>query len=643
VSLGQSEKRTDNLGKRFRNVLLYPFAQRCTISRYYPFGWNHAVFFWVFLILVVTNIYTILNGLFPNVIALSKLPNGLQYTLNVVFDIAWVIALASIIVSLIRRVWLRPRYTLPMSPDAAITMSLFVMLMIGYYGIHASQIAQGSDEAALYLPISNILADSIFSGANAAVTNIFWWIHATALMIFMVYMAYTKHTHMLASIPNVFFGSIARINTLPMIDFANAKSLGVGQIDQFRWKDLLDAFACTECGRCMDNCPATATQKPLDPRSIIHDIKYNVARNGQLLLKKKEAVLPLIGHNNDGTISEDALWACTTCGACMEMCPVSIEHIPKIVGMRRYLVQEKSQFPEELGKLFENIKQRSNPWGLPPPERAKWAMPLRGKPFIPNKTEYLFYVGCAGAFDARARQTTLAIARILDAAGLSWGILGMQEKCCGDSVRRLGHEFNYDRMVKENLKLFDDKGIKKIITACPHCFNTLKNDYAQYGAKLEVMHYSELVGDLMQQGKLQLNNNTTLGKVVFHDSCYLGRYNGIYESPRETLAALNGTAPIEMDRNHDRSFCCGAGGGRMWVEEKIGKHINIERVEEALKKDPDIICACCPYCITMFEDGLKDKKTGEKVKVMDLAEMVAGALKENKPAGAVPAVNNPRA
>jgi len=310
----------------------------------------------------------------------------------------------------------------------------------------------------------------------------------------------------------------------------------------------------------------------------------------------------------------------------MEVCPVHVEHVREIIDMRRSLVQLEAKFPEELLGFFENMEQRSNPWGIAPGDRAKWAAGIDAKPFEASKTEYLLYVGCAGAFDARNRRTSLAVAKILSAAGISWGILGGDELCCGDSLRRLGNEYVFDRMVRENTKMFEERGVKKVVTQCPHCYSTLKNDYRQYGIELEVIHHSQLTNTLLQEGKLKLNGSTDLGSVVFHDSCYLGRYNGVYEAPREAIASITSQPPIEMGRNYNRAFCCGAGGGRMWMEESIGKRINVARVEEALEEDPETICVCCPYCMTMFEDGLKDKNAEDRVRVLDVAEIVAGAL-----------------
>lgn len=632
VTLGTAENRFNNIGKRIWGTLIPSFFQRCAITRRYPFGLNHAILFWCFIILLIANTEFLLHGLAPNYISLSKLPDGAYYTLAFIIDLVSLLALLAICAAVIRRLAFPPRYIAARSRDAFTILGLIASLMIANFGLHASVIAQGSEKAAQYMPVSSFVASIFMSGASAGslawLANFFWWVHAIVLLSFLCYLPYSKHMHIIAAIPNLFFRSTEKITTQPREEFQKDKPLGVGQVNQFRWKDLFDSYACTECGRCQDNCPATLTDKPLNPRLVIHDIKVNLLKNGPLLVKKKGVKLPLIGDDKEGSISEDAIWSCTTCGACMEVCPVFIEHVPKLVGMRRNLVQEQSKFPEELGKFFENMRKRSNPWGIAPTDRAKWATGINAKPFEAGKTEYLFYVGCAGAFDARDRLVTMAIAKILDAADISWGILGRDEKCCGDSVRRLGYEFVFDRMVKENITTFQKKGVNKIITGCPHCFSTLKNDYHQYGVEWEVIHHTELVNKLIKEGKLKLNGSSALGNVVFHDSCYLGRYNEIYEAPREVLAAVNGKAPIEMGRHHNRGFCCGAGGGRMWMEESIGKRINIERVEEALKEAPKTICVCCPYCMTMFEDGLKNNKEAvDKVKVLDLAEIVAGALK----------------
>jgi len=633
VTLGKADNRFNNIGKRIGNMLFQAFVQRCTVSHGYRFGLNHLVLFWCFMLLLIANTEFLFNGVFPDYIDLSLLPAGLYYALSFIFELVSLLALLAVCLAVIRRLVFPPSYIVARSLDAFVILGLIAALMIAFFGMHASEIAQGGEEAARYMPISSFAASTFFSGVPAGslvgYTSFFWWIHAIVLLAFLNYLPYSKHMHILTSIPNCFFKSLTKVNTQSREEFKEGNTFGVERVDQFTWKDLFDSYSCTECGRCTDSCPATFTEKPLNQRLVIHDIKVNLLKNGPLMFRNKDSVLPLIGdgQEQEGSVSEDVIWECTTCGACMEVCPVSIEHVSKIVDMRRNLVEMKAKFPEELLAFFESMEQRSNPWGIAPGERVKWAAEIDAKPFEAGTTEYLFYVGCAGAFDARNRRTTLAVAKILDAAGISWGILGKDELCCGDSLRRLGNEFVFDRIARENIKLFAERGVTKIITQCPHCYSTLKNDYRQYGAELEVSHHTELINSLLKEGKLELNQTNNLGKAVFHDSCYLGRYNNIYEAPREVFASATGQMPVEMGRHHDKSFCCGAGGGRMWMEEAIGKHINVARVEEALKEDPGTICVCCPYCMTMFEDGLKDKDAVDKVQVLDLAEIVARALK----------------
>ncbi len=627
VLRGRPDNRFDAFGKRFWNMLFYAFGQRRVVSK--PFGINHFVLFWAFMVLLIANAEFLLNGLTPDVISYSRLPDGAYFTLACIFDIVSVLALLSVILAVIRRLTFPPPHTEARSRDAFIILSLVGFLMIAFFGMHASEIAQGTERAAAYMFISNFGASIIPSGASAGsletAAGVFWWIHAVVLLAFLNYLPYSKHMHVLASIPNCFFKSLEKIKTQPREEFTRDNTFGVGQVDQFTWKGLFDSYSCTECGRCSDVCPATFTGKPLEPRLVIHDIKVNLLKNGA---RNSEAALPLIGGDGEGSVSDEVLWECTTCGACMEVCPVFIEHVPRIVDMRRHLVEMKAKFPEELLTLFENMEQRSNPWGIAPAERTKWAADINVQPFEAGKTEYLFYVGCAGAFDARNRHTTLSVAKILDAGGVSWGTLGRDELCCGESLRRLGNEYVFDRMARENIKMFEEKGIKKIITQCPHCYSTLKNDYKQYGIDLEVVHHTEFINHLIKEGKLKLRASGDAGNVVFHDSCYLGRYNLIYDAPRQVVAAATGQAPTEMERNRDNGFCCGAGGGRMWMEEKEGTLINVARVEEALEKKAETICVCCPYCMTMFDDGLKDKDAADKVQVLDLAEIVAKALPE---------------
>ncbi|MHB9022776.1 MAG: (Fe-S)-binding protein [Armatimonadota bacterium] len=622
VALGKREDRISEPVARFWDMLLYAFFQKRVISR--PYGYNHFLIFWAFIILVIANAEFVINGIFPR-ISLSLLPFGVHAAFALLFDLISLLTLAAIALAVARRLFFPPKYIEARSRDAFIILSMIGLLMVAFFGTHAGDIiAHPGELINKFMPISGAVA-VLLPGISEAWTVGFWWAHAVILLAFLNYLPYSKHMHILTAIPNCFFRSRVKVNTLPRETFEMGKAFGGGQVDRFTWKDLFDSYSCTECGRCSDVCPATNTGKPLNPRLVVHDMKVNLLANGPKMAGGGTPTMPLIGEG-EGSVEEEAIWACTSCGACMQVCPVFIEQMPKILHMRRHLVEMEAKFPVELINLFENMEQRSNPWGIAPAERAKWSANIDVQPFS-AETEYLFYVGCAGAFDSRNKAVTLAVAAILDAAGVFWGVLGKDEKCCGDSLRRLGNEYVFDRMARENVQQFTDLGVKKIITQCPHCFSTLKNDYRQYGFEGEVIHHSELIQQLIAAGKLKLDQVDGLGKVVFHDSCYLGRHNDVYAAPREVVQAATGSAPAEMQRNRENSFCCGAGGGRMWMEENLGTRINLERVREALAENPETICVSCPYCLTMFEDGLKDEGADERIQVKDIAEVVAAGLK----------------
>ena len=634
ISLGKPEERCDNLGARFSDMLLYAFAQKRVLAK--PFGFNHFIIFWSFLILLIANTEFILNGLFPRSIKLIMLPFELYVPLAFMIDIASLLALIAVTVAAVRRL-VAPPYPEARTPEAFFILFLIAMLMLASFTLNASELAaymqkSGADpasflgEARKVMPVSALLAGILPTLQLGTIHAVAWWAHALALMAFICYLPNSKHMHILTAIPNCLFHRLEKPNTQPRENFTPGNTFGIDRVDRYSWKDLLDSFSCTECGRCQKVCPASITGKPLNPRAVIHDIKINLLENGTALKSGGTLQLPLIGENGEGSISEESIWGCTTCGACMEACPVFIEQMPKIIELRRHLVESDAKFPEELLNLFENMEGRSNPWGIAPSERTKWCSQLNVKPFEKGTTEYLFYVGCAGSFDSRAKHVSVALTQLLDKAGISWGILGKDEKCCGDSLRRLGNEFVFDKMAKENVAMFIERGVTKVITQCPHCFSTLKNDYRQYGLELEVIHHSELLRNLVRDGRLTVSNAThEMGATVFHDSCYLGRHNDVYDAPREVLAAATGAVPVEMERSRSNAFCCGAGGGRMWMEEHVGERINITRVKEALEQKPDTICVACPYCMTMFEDGLKDVKA-DNVRVRDVAEVMAEAV-----------------
>jgi len=623
TALGRPDQRLDNLGQRIGDTLRYAFAQKRVLAK--PSGLIHVAIFWCFLVLMIANSEFILHGLFPS-ISFTRLPDSLFMPLMQMIDVVSLITLLAVTAAALRRI-VAPPYPEARTFEAFFILFLIAVLMLASFGVNAAKIStmHGStlQLAQAIMPVSSWFAPCIPHGMGKLVHDLSWWAHALVLLLFMNLLPLSKHFHIITAIPNVFLRR--QEHYLPeREEFRAGNRFGSDQIDGYTWKELLDAFTCTECGRCQMACPADQTGKPLNPRSLIATIKHNLMKNGPALKAGQPAGIPLIGEGED-SISEEAIWSCTTCGACLQACPVFIEQMPKLLPLRRHLVEMEARFPVELLNLFENMEGRSNPWGIAPTERGKWAALLGERPFETGTTEYLFYVGCAGAFDARIKQVTLALAQLLDAAGVSWGILGKDEKCCGDSVRRLGNEYVFDKLAQENVALFQERGIKKVIVQCPHCLTTLKNDYQQYGLELEVIHHSQLLLHLVQDGRLKLPQQVDPGRLVYHDSCYLGRHNGIYDEPREAISLATGREPLEMPRNREEGFCCGAGGGRMWLEEFTGERINLVRTKEALEQKPDMICTACPYCLTMFDDGVKDLNE-EKVQVKDIAEVMAEAV-----------------
>ena len=614
VRLGQATDRTSNFSVRLGTMFRDAVGQSRVIRG--PFGINHAMLFWSFLALMLLNAEFLLNGLFPAV-SFGALPAGLYALLTNIFDLVSVLVLVAVAAALLRKVF-NPPFPESRSFEAFAILSMIGVLMLAYFCLHGAEIALGEAKSASF--ISVIVANGLKTASPEYLHSFYvtsWWVHAVVLLTFLNYLPYSKHMHVLTAIPNVFFRNLEKPILVERETFEKGRKFGVSRVDEFSWKDLLDSFTCTECGRCQNNCPAHLTDKPLNPRELMHMIKDNLNANGKGL-KNGEVKVPLIG----GSVSKEAIWSCVTCGACIAACPVFIEHLPKLVKMRRYLVEMESDFPEELLNLFENMEQRSNPWGIAPSERVKWCSMLNLNEFSAD-TEYLLYVGCAGAFDSRNKQISLAVTQILDKAGVSYGILGKEELCCGDSVRRLGNEYLFNQMAEKNVKLLKEKGVKKVITQCPHCLTTLKNDYRQFGIELEVIHHSEMIDRLIKEGKIEIKNKDSQ-KIVFHDSCYLGRHNDVYEAPRSVIKET-GAELLEMERNRDKSFCCGAGGGRMWMEENLGTRINTSRVQQALDTEPDSICVSCPYCMTMYEDGLKDLEK-ENVRVQDIAELTIRSL-----------------
>ena len=502
-------------------------------------------------------------------------------------------------------------------------------------------------------------------GTNSVLEATFIVAQVGVVMAFLVIVAYSKHLHIFLAPVNVLFGrKPSALRALePMrsggkvLDFEEADPdtdvFGLGKIEDFTWKGLLDMGTCTECGRCQSQCPAWATGKPLSPKQVILDLRDHAFAKAPWLLagsdearekltaeQKAEAERPLVGKDG-GVIDPDVLWSCTNCGACVEECPVDIEHIDHIDGMRRYQVLIESAFPVEAAGMLKNLENKGDPWGMGEARRAEWMTELDFEiPVVDGKVdpdiEYLFWVGCAGALEDRARKTTKAIATLLHTAGVKFAVLGPAETCTGDPARRIGNEFVYSMLAQQNIETLNEAAPKTIVASCPHCFNTIANEYPQLGGNYEVIHHTQLLARLVEQGKLT-PVTAVQEKLTYHDPCFLGRHNKVFTPPRQILEAVPGIAAEEMHRCKNRGFCCGAGGARMWMEERIGKRINTERIEEALALDPDTISTACPYCLVMLGDAINEKKSSGQAKdtleVIDVAQLLARSV---RPAGNQP-------
>jgi Fe-S oxidoreductase len=479
------------------------------------------------------------------------------------------------------------------------------------------------------------------SGVNSVLETTFLVLNIAIITGFLVFVSYSKHLHIVAAPINVAtsrrpraLGGLDKTPDMDMEHVSEDTVFGVGLVEQFSWKQMLDFVTCTECGRCQSVCPAWTTGKPLSPKLVIMGLRDNMFSSANRLLAAGsadgEAPAGALETLVPNTIEDDVLWSCTTCGACVEECPVDIEHIDAIVDMRRYEVLMESRFPTEAGLMLRNIENQGDPWGLGQSKRTDWT---QGLPFevpvvtgtIPDDVEYLYWVGCAGALDERARKGVQATARMLHRAGVTFAILGPRESCSGDPARRLGNEYLYQEQAKANIATLGEVGAKKVVASCPHCFNTLKNEYPALGGTVEVIHHAELLDHLVRSGKLTPGTSYQ-GKVTYHDPCYLGRHNRVIDQPRSVLSAIPGVEQVEMKRCRERGFCCGAGGARMWMEETIGKRVNMERTEEALGTGADVVSTACPYCMIMLDDAVRANNKEDEVRVLDLSQLVEASL-----------------
>ncbi|MEO3813361.1 (Fe-S)-binding protein [Sphaerisporangium sp. B11E5] len=500
-------------------------------------------------------------------------------------------------------------------------------------------------------------------GVNEVLEPFGLLLHLGVMLVFLVIVVNSKHLHIGTAPLNVMFarrpdglGAVPEMRSNgKVLDFEEADPdtdvFGRGKLEDTTWKGFLDFYTCTECGRCQSQCPAWNTGKPLSPKMLILDQRDHAFAIAPYLLaseqereKLPEDVLalagkPLVGEN--GVIHPDVLWSCTNCGACVEQCPVDIEHIDHIIDMRRYQVMIESSFPSEAGVMLKNLENKGNPWGMSEMKRAEWIEELASREIdpievtviedkMPEDMEYLFWVGCAGALEDRAKKTTKAVAELLHMAGVRFGVLGPMEACTGDPARRLGMEFLFNMLAQQNIETLNEAGVTKIVATCPHCFNTLANEYPQLGGAFEVVHHTQLLAKLVEDGKLTPVTPIE-EKITYHDPCFLGRHNKVYAQPRDIMAKVPGVRSQEMHRCKDRGFCCGAGGARMWMEERIGKRINTERVDEALTTDPDRVSTACPFCLVMLGDAINEKKNSgeakETLEVVDVAQLLVTSVK----------------
>ncbi len=628
--MGKPENRFDHIFKRIGSLFSFGFLHRRIIKELYP-GIMHLFLFWGFFILFLGTFLIFVQEDFTKLLFDEVFIHGNFYLIfSFVLDLFGLLAIIGVILAAFRRYVLKPD-RLDNKPEDLISLILiFLVLATGFFN-EGLRIAITRPDFERYSfvgwEISKLFVSLGESGASlTSLHATLWWVHLFLAFGLIGYIAYSKLLHLITSALNQFFRSFAPSGEIkPIPDIENQETFGVAKLQEFTWKQLLDTDACTRCGRCQDNCPAYLSEKPLSPKKVIQDLKDHLTSQGKNLDKgegAEEQVMPIASS----VITEDELWACTTCGACQQACPVFVEVIDKVVDLRRYLVLMKSKFSPEVKLFFKNMETNYNPWTIGFATRADWAKDLNLKILAENPdVDYLLFVGCAGSFDERNRKVTRSLVRLLQKAGVNFGILGTEEVCCGETARRMGNEYLAQILMQQNIELFNKYGIKKIITLCPHGFNTFKNEYHQFGGNYEVFHHTEFLWNLFKEGKLKWKTGVKM-TATYHDSCYLGRHNNIYDAPRKLLESIKNVKLVEMERTREKSFCCGAGGGRMWMEETIGTRINHMRIDQAASTNASVVATACPYCLTMLGDAIKEKGMENKMAAFDLAELLEKAL-----------------
>lgn len=611
------------LVERFRSLLVYVGIHK-TMFRFTLSGFLHLFIFYGFVILFTFIVQSMGEALFGLGWELPLIGN--QPWLNLPQDLIAVSVLFGIALALYQRLVRKPaRFEGSHENDAFLILGLIATVIITTLLTSSTQISLGIATRPLS-PVSSFLA-SIWSTlpltAQQVLFEIGWWGHLIAVLSFLPYLLYSKHMHVLIGIPNVFLRDTTPAGRLEKIDLddEDAERFGASVLEDFSWKHMLDFYACTECGRCTSVCPATMAGTPLNPKHLIMDLRAYTDNYGHMPMDERP---PLIGEHG---ISEDVLWSCTTCRACVYECPLFIEHVDDIVDMRRALVLMEGSMPEQLSQAF-NLAQRSgNPWGNPTSERMKWAEGL-DVPLLSDKkkVDVLYWIGCAGAYDPAAQKTSQAVVKILHEAGVDFAVLGDEEKCNCEWARRAGEENLFQAQTDSNIGTFEKYEFNTIITHCPHCFNTFKNEYPDFGGNYNVMHHSQYISALLESGQLKPINAIN-EKITYHDSCYLGRYNDEYDSPRKSLEALGGVNLVEMERSRDKGLCCGGGGAQVWFENEAEKNpVGEIRLAEAMALEPDTVATACPFCTLMISSAAQTKGVADKVKIKDFAEIVAQSL-----------------
>jgi Fe-S oxidoreductase/nitrate reductase gamma subunit len=642
-AVGKPDKRWDNLGKRIGNFIVTGIVDGIFHRRFFRESYPGIMHFLIFVGAGVLLIGTALDVIDHYVF--HFIYGNVYLGLGMALDIGGVLMLIGAIMAVVRRYIQKPERLNTVLDNAVVLGLIFAVVITGFF-IEGFRMLTATPDG-LSQPEFYVHPEwSIWSFVGYSVASLFaglsestrlasylglWWFHAVLALgaIFYVCLSFDKLTHIIVSPINVFFVSSRPKGALAPINIEEAETFGVGKIEDFTWKQLLDLDACTDCGRCQDRCPAYLTGKPLSPRKVIQDLKAHLLDRSSALLSAKPATLTdgggvkaLIGE----VILEDELWSCTTCRACQEICPVFVEHIDKLVDLRRNLVLEQAKVPETGEAALRCIETRGHSCRGTMLTRTDWTSGLDIKLLSEDSNvDLIYYVGCAAALEDRSMKVAVSMGKILKAAGVSFAILGPEETCCGEPARRLGNEYLFQMQAAKNIEFFKNYNVKKIVTTCPHCFNTIKNEYPQFGGEFEVVHHTQFIAELLKQGKIKPNSMID-SNLTYHDSCYLGRHNSVYEAPRQVLASISPVKLQEMKRIRRNGFCCGAGGGRYWMEERIGKRISEERIEEVMQAKADIVATACPYCLQMFEDAIKAKAAEESLKALDIAELLAARL-----------------